>query len=94
MKKRTKITAAALLGTAAAALGGVYYGYWEAFKADPKRTDDIMAMPGSELYAPYRETTAQNINRLLAEWTAPDCADSTKKTPGRKILSFKRSGAA
>ena len=67
MKKRTKITAAALLGTAAAALGGVYYGYWEAFKADPKRTDDIMAMPGSELYAPYRETTAQNINRLLAE---------------------------
>ena len=67
MKKRTKITAAALLGTAAAALGGVYYGYWEAFKADPKRTDDIMAMPGSELYAPYRETTAQKINRLLAE---------------------------
>ena len=67
MKKRTKITAAALLGSAAAALGGVYYGYWEAFKADPKRTDDIMAMLGSELYAPYRETTAQNINRLLAE---------------------------
>ena len=67
MKKRSKITAAALLGSAAAALGGVYYGYWEAFKADPKRTDDIMAMPGSELYVPYREMTAQNINRLLAE---------------------------
>ena len=30
----------------------------------------------------------------LFGWTAPDCTDSTKKTPGRKILSFKRSGAA
>ena len=26
--------------------------------------------------------------------TAPVCTDSTKKTPGRKILNFKRSGAA
>ena len=67
MKRATKIAAAALVGTAATALSGVYYGYWEAFKADPKRTDDIMAMPGSELYVPYREMTAQNINRLLAE---------------------------
>ena len=67
MKKKTKVAAAALLGTAAAALGGVYYGYWEAFKADPKRTDDIMAMPGSELYIPYREASAKNIDRLMAE---------------------------
>ena len=67
MKKSTKITAAALLGTAAAALGGMYYGYWEAFRADPDRTDDIMAMPGGELYAPYREKVSENINRLLAE---------------------------
>ena len=52
MKKRTKITAAALLGTAAAALGGVYYGYWEAFKADPKRTDDIMAGDDGPKYQP------------------------------------------
>ena len=67
MKKRTKLTAAALSGTAAAALGGMYYGYWEAFKADPKRTDDIMDMPGGELYAPYRERVTENIDRLLAE---------------------------
>ena len=67
MKKKKKVAAAALLGAAAAALGGVYYGYWEAFKADPKRTDDIMAMPGSELYIPYREASAKNIDRLMAE---------------------------
>ena len=27
-------------------------------------------------------------------WTAPNCTDSTKKIPGRKILSFKQSGVA
>lgn len=67
MKNGTKIAAAALLGTAAAALGGAYYGYWEAFKANPRRINSVMDQPGSELYEPYREITAKNMDALLAE---------------------------
>ena len=66
MKRRTK-AAAAVLGAAAATLGGAWYAYREAFGADPKRTADFRDIPEEDGYGPYREASLQNIDKLLAE---------------------------
>ena len=66
MKRKTKV-AAALLTTAAAALGGAWYAYREAFGADPKRTAPIREIPGGKAYEPYKEASLANIDKLLAE---------------------------
>lgn len=62
VKKAAALTA----GAAAATLGGAWYAYRTAFRADPKRIAPVRSVPEGEAYAPYRELTLRNIDDLLS----------------------------
>lgn len=63
MKKNVKYCAAALGLAAAGTLGGAWYAYNTAFRADPKRIADIREIP-EEDWA-YREVSVRNIDALV-----------------------------
>ena len=63
MKEKLLKTAAIFGAAGAGVLGGAWYAYDTAFRADPKRTADIREIPEED--RAYREVSVRNIDALV-----------------------------
>ena len=63
MKEKLLKTAAILGAAGAGVMGGAWYAYDTAFRADPKRIADIREIPEED--GAYREVSVRNIDALV-----------------------------